>query len=177
LERWYQCLRHYQVQELSKYKILLTAAALVEEYFKDPEVKKIYALSDDVEFGKQSGDVYKKLFSDFMKNEVALVEYCLSKKLPLLIYNGQNDLIVENPGTMRWVEQIHYAESGEFRQTLFKTWKVNGKVAGSVKKAGLLEFRIVNNAGHLVPMDQGANALEMVKSFVEPLRNTTKLAD
>jgi carboxypeptidase C (cathepsin A) len=139
---------------------------LVEEYFKDPNVKKIYVVSDEIEFGKQAGDVFKKLFTDYMKNEVALVEYCLGKKLPLLIYNGQNDIIVSNPGTMRWVEQIHYAEADQFRKTLFKTWKVNGKVAGSVKKAGLLEFRIANNAGHLVPMDQGANTLEMVKSFV-----------
>lgn len=112
-----------------------------------------------------------------MKNEVHLVEYCLSKKLPLLIYNGQNDIIVETPGTMRWVERIQYADSGKFRNTLFQTWKVKGKVAGSYKKAGLLEFRIVNNAGHLVPMDQGENALEMVKQFVEPLRNSTKITE
>lgn len=110
-----------------------------------------------------------------MRDEVHLVEYCLSKKLPILIYNGQNDIIVENPGTMRWVEQIHFADGQKFRETLFKTWKVNGKVAGSVKKAGFLEFRIVNNAGHLVPMDQGENALFMLKEFVEPLRKTTKL--
>jgi carboxypeptidase C (cathepsin A) len=88
---------------------------LVEEYFKDPDVKKIYALSNEIEFGSQGGDVYKKLFTDFMKNEVRLVEYCLSKKLPLLIYNGQNDIIVESPGTMRWVEQIRYSESSQFR--------------------------------------------------------------
>ncbi len=35
--------------------------------------------------------------------ETARVEYLLSKNLPVLIYNGQDDLIVTNPGTMRWV--------------------------------------------------------------------------
>ncbi len=40
-----------------------------------------------------------------------LVEYCLENKLPTLIYNGQNDIIVENPGTMRWVENIHYTNA------------------------------------------------------------------
>jgi carboxypeptidase C (cathepsin A) len=43
-------------------------------------------------------------------------------------------------------------------------------MVGSVKSAGNLEFRIVNNAGHLVPMDQGRNALEMVRSFVNRLK-------
>ena len=67
---------------------------------------------------------------------------------------------------MRWVEKINYSNAETFRNTLFKTWKVDGKVAGSIKAAGKLEFRIVNNAGHLVPMDQGRNALEMVRQFV-----------
>lgn len=105
-----------------------------------------------------------------MKPYVDRVEYLLGQNLPVLIYNGQNDIIVETPGTMRWVERINYANADEFRNTLFKTWKVDGEVAGSIKSAGNLEFRIINNAGHLVPMDQGKNALEMVRSFVNRLK-------
>lgn len=44
---------------------------------------------------------------------------------------------------------------------------MNGKVAGFNKIVGKLELRTVNDAGHLVPMDQGENSLEMVKSFVQ----------
>jgi hypothetical protein len=36
-----------------------------------------------------------------------------------------------------------------------------------MKRAGLLEFRIVNKAGHLVPMDRPVEALDMVVSFVQ----------
>ena len=39
-------------------------------------------------------------------------------------------------------------------------------MAGYVKEVGLFELRTVNNAGHLVPMDQGENALFMAKTFV-----------
>jgi len=28
-----------------------------------------------------------------------------------LIYNGQNDLIVETPGTLKWVEWLHYEKA------------------------------------------------------------------
>ena len=94
------------------------------------------------------------------------VEYLLENNVPVLIYNGQNDLIVETPGTMRWVEQIFYNHTETYKSTLFSPWKVDGKVAGSMKKAGNLEFKIVNNAGHMVPMDQGYNSLAMVKEFV-----------
>jgi hypothetical protein len=53
-----------------------------------------------------------------------------------------------------------------FRNTLFSTWKVNNKVAGYRKQVGLYEIRTVNNAGHLVPMDQGPAASQLVKDFV-----------
>jgi carboxypeptidase C (cathepsin A) len=36
-----------------------------------------------------------------------------------------------------------------------------------MKSAGYLELRTVNNAGHLVPKDQGAAALNMVDEFVK----------
>ncbi len=70
-----------------------------------------------------------------------------------MIYNGQDDLIVQSAGSMRWVDKLKFTQAEQFRKMLFKPWKINNKMVGSVKNAGLLEFRIVNNAGHLVPMD------------------------
>ena len=52
------------------------------------------------------------------------------------------------------------------RNTLFTTWKVNAKTVGYKKQVGLYELRTVNNAGHLVPMDQGPAARQLVKDFV-----------
>jgi hypothetical protein len=42
-----------------------------------------------------------------------------------------------------------------FRNTLFSVWKTGSKTSGYTKSAGYLELKTVNNAGHLVPMDQG----------------------
>ena len=47
-----------------------------------------------------------------------------------------------------------------------KEWKVDGKVAGFHKRVGNLELRTINDAGHLVPMDQGHHALFMARHFV-----------
>ena len=46
-------------------------------------------------------------------------------------------------------------------------WKVNDKVAGFHKIVGHLELRTVNDAGHLVPMDQGKAAQHMMRDFVK----------
>jgi carboxypeptidase C (cathepsin A) len=113
----------------------------------------LYGLNTGIIYDSGADDVYNNLYDDFMKNEVSRVEYLLSKNVPVLVYNGQDDLIVQSAGTMKWVDKLRYANIEEFKSSLFTAWKINGKIVGSIKSAGLLEFRIVNNAGHLVPMD------------------------
>lgn len=50
-----------------------------------------------------------------------------------MIYNGQNDLIVETPGTFKWAERVHYDMAEKFRDTYFSVWKTNGKTSGYKK--------------------------------------------
>jgi hypothetical protein len=73
---------------------LINPAQLIEEYFWNPTIKSLYKLNSEVIYGQQGGDVYKALYEDFMKPEVHRVEYLLKNELPVLIYNGQNDIIV-----------------------------------------------------------------------------------
>lgn len=128
---------------------------LLQPYFRNPAIlKDIYQLNPEIVYDSQSDQVYDALYTDFMKSEMNAVETLLYKGLPVLIYNGQDDLIVQNPGTMKWVDRIHFSQAEEFRKKLFTPWKIDGKVVGAIKSAGLLEFRIVNQAGHLVPMDR-----------------------
>ena len=61
------------------------------------------------------------------------------------------------------------------RDTYFSVWKTAGKTSGYTKSAGYLELKTVNNAGHLVPMDQGAAALNLVKTFVNKCLGTTSI--
>lgn len=48
----------------------------------------------DVEFAAQSGNVYEGLYEDFMFEYEHLVEMLLQEKVNVMIYSGQNDLIV-----------------------------------------------------------------------------------
>jgi len=65
------------------------------------------------------------------------------------------DLIVTS--FFSWSIQVFFYINS--RDTQMKPWKVNGKVAGFNKIVGNLELRTINDAGHLVPMDQGEWAL------------------
>jgi len=85
----------------------------------------------------------------------------------VLVYTGQNDLICNTPGTLRWVEALRFINTETFRDTLLTPWKINSEVKGFYKKVGKMELRTINNAGHLLPMDQGEVTLTMVNEFVK----------
>lgn len=61
-----------------------------------------------------------------------------------------------------------------FRDTLLTPWKINKKVVGFYKRVGNLWLRNINDAGHLVPMDQGEVALALVSDFVTGTLNGEK---
>lgn len=110
-----------------------------------------------------------------MKSEVRLVEQLLIyHDIQVLVYTGQNDLIVQTPGTLKWVENVLYDQRTTFRNTLLTPWKLNNKVVGFYKRAGNLWLRNINNAGHLVPMDQGEVALALVNDFVKGSLSTSQ---
>ena len=102
-----------------------------------------------------------------MKNEVSRVEFLLKNNIPVLIYNGQDDLIVQTAGTMKWVEKINFSGSFKFTEKQFTPWKIGNSVVGSTKSEGPLTLNIVNNAGHMVPMDNPIAALNMISTFVD----------
>lgn len=104
-----------------------------------------------------------------MKSEVRLVEQILihHPNIQVMVYTGQNDLIVETPGTLRWVQRLHYGSGDKFRDTLLTPWRIDKKVVGFYKRVDNLWLRNINDAGHLVPMDQGAVALALVNDFIK----------
>lgn len=140
---------------------------LLQPYFRDEKIGAgIYGFNPEVVFDSQAEAVFDSLYTDFMQPEVQRVQFLLNKKIPILIYNGQQDLIVSSPGTMRWADKLFYDNAHEFRDKLFEAWKIGDKIVGTKKAAGLLELRIVFKAGHLVPMDQPEASLDMATSFV-----------
>jgi len=46
-----------------------------------------------------------------MKSEASRVEFLLNKKVPVLVFQSQHNLMVQNPGAMKWVERLRYENS------------------------------------------------------------------
>jgi hypothetical protein len=85
----------------------------------------------------------------------------------VLVYSGQEDFICNWFGGRAWVQKMQWSGSAQYRAMEWSDWKVSAASAGTFKEQGGLTFLGVANAGHMVPMDQGENALVMLHTFID----------
>lgn len=87
--------------------------------------------------------------------------------LRVLVYSGTNDFIVNWYGGRAWVGNMTWSGQDAYNAQSWNDWKTSGgDVAGTFKSQGNLTFLGVYGAGHMVPMDQGANSVEMLHNFL-----------
>ncbi|XP_019877969.2 retinoid-inducible serine carboxypeptidase [Aethina tumida] len=147
-------------------KLFLPTAILRDE--DDAKVNKIMngdvrkALNISRAWGTQSSWVFSALREDFMKPVTDVVEKLLNETtINVAIYNGQLDLIVDTPGTVKWVDELRWNGSENWKTVTRQPFVVNGIIEGFVKEADNLTFWWVNRAGHMVPSDNPA-AMEYI---------------
>lgn len=76
------------------------------------------------------------------------------EKIPVLLYNGQIDLIVPSPSSLNWIHNLEWSGKEGFYEAPMINWHLNnGSIAGFNKTYGNLHFNLVNGAGHMVPSD------------------------
>ena len=83
---------HVNVYDITKYRPY--PDLIINQYLGNYEVQTLFSLRRDIVFGAQAGNVYEAMYEDFMKPYVHLVEEILRRKCKIMVYNGQNDLIV-----------------------------------------------------------------------------------
>ncbi|XP_052128745.1 retinoid-inducible serine carboxypeptidase-like isoform X1 [Frankliniella occidentalis] len=122
-----------------------------------------------VRFRTTSAQVFNALYADFMKPVTHIVERLLSETdLKVVVFNGQLDLIVSTPGTLAWAERLKW-RMGEYWVTKAprRALAVDGILEGFVKSAGKFSFYWINRAGHMVPADNPAASIEMLRQVTE----------
>ena len=108
-------------------------------------------------------DYYK---ADIMTSTVPELAYILSQGMKVMIYNGQDDLIVNTPGIEAMITKLNV--SG-FAGAKKQNWSVGGEIVGYAQNSGNFTFVVVLKSGHMVPYDQPVNAKDMVGRFVNNL--------
>lgn len=147
---------------------------VLTDYLTNATVAALYNTWNGTQWQSENTDVYNALANDFM-NTVAPDVSNIIKQIPVLLYNGQDDLIVATPTAQNWIgEMYNQANDQSFYNADLQVWLLaNGTNAGLAKNAGNLTFVIVNKAGHLAPYDQIVSTTDMLDRFIQKQTNWT----
>lgn len=133
---------------------------------QDKIKKELGARKDWVECDRS---VYSDMLNDWMVNYQDDVHDLLTDGIRVLIYAGNKDLICNWLGNRRWVDTLKWEGSSKWLASKDFEWQVDGKKAGLVKESKNMDlvFVQVDDAGHMVPMDQPKNSLDMIDRFLK----------
>ncbi|KAI3918254.1 hypothetical protein MKX01_041574 [Papaver californicum] len=98
----------------------------------------------------------------------------LNDGIQFLIYAGEyfritflSNIFQISTGNYNWVHAMKWSGKQDFDRAANVSFVVDGAEAGILKNHGPLSFLKVNDAGHMVPMDQPKAALEMLKRWTQ----------
>jgi len=138
-------------------------------YLRQADIRKRIHVGN-LPYSDYNSTVEKHLIEDFSKSVKPLLENLLENKYKVLIYNGQNDLIISGPLCEIFLDTVSWTGAEKFRRSGKKVWRINKDdrfVAGYVRQSDLLSQVIIRDAGHMVPSDQPARAFDMLVRFIE----------
>eukprot|EP01017_Pseudomicrothorax_dubius_P030996 TRINITY_DN3912_c0_g1_i5.p1 TRINITY_DN3912_c0_g1~~TRINITY_DN3912_c0_g1_i5.p1 ORF type:complete len:205 (-),score=40.34 TRINITY_DN3912_c0_g1_i5:174-788(-) len=141
------------------------------KYGASNEFRSRYRIPKEIVFRDCDDLVYETLADDMYVSEAETFEKLL-EQLPILFYSGRDDMIVPSSGTEEMLSRFEWSGAENFTNTPMTIWKgPNGQVYGKMKSAGNLWFALVDEAGHMVPMEKPASALDLVRRFIAKQRN------
>jgi carboxypeptidase C (cathepsin A) len=128
--------------------------------------KKNFGVPDWLNYNDDNEKMYDDFAADISTSFKRELERILTLGVKTLIYNGQNDVIINTPGTLAYLNSLEWTNSKQWKAAPKKTWSEYGSTnLGWYKRYGNLNFVLVRNAGHLVPADQPQSAWRMLNRY------------
>lgn len=120
---------------------------------------------------ENDNSVFNLLYSNDIATTKWKIRELLVNEIRVLIYNGDKDLLVNYIGTEKWLQQM---TSGNEQYPAIHGWLPNpinelaiaSKTIGKIQQQGKLTYIRIENAGHLVPMNQPENAYNFFNQFI-----------
>ncbi|KAE9361948.1 hypothetical protein PF008_g522 [Phytophthora fragariae] len=134
----------------------------IAPYLNSPNLRKFLHVDERV------GDWQMCSFAnsyDVVMSTSSFVGDLLDDGVRVLIYAGDADLECNWSGNLAWLQALEWTGASAFNAADMHDMVIDGESAGSVIAADTLTFIRVFNAGHMVPQDQPAIALEMINRF------------
>jgi len=118
-----------------------------------------------LEYDVESMPAYRALAGDFMRTVRDKIVTLLDAGYDVMFYNGQMDVIIDYVGTEALVAALPWSGQQAYLQAERVPWRVQGEVAGYVRRSNNLWQVMVRNAGHILPFDQPQWAYDLISRF------------
>jgi len=137
-------------------------------FLNKPQVRRAIHAMELYVWKECSGPVNRALGKDNMIASRPLLALLMDKyHIPILVYNGQMDLICNHVGTEAYLSTMSvWSGLAGWLRARRASWTVDGKIAGYVKNSGDLTFLIVLGGSHMAPMDQPQQSYDMIRRFM-----------
>lgn len=132
--------------------------------------KKSLLVPDNIDYVMSNPKVYTAFADDITRSKAANLVRVL-RKTKVLIYNGQNDVVVNTPGVLLYLNALDWEGIKQWKSTPKTIWTIFDEVRGWAKFSGNLWFVLVNGAGHMVPSDQPRATMNMINNFLYDIRD------
>jgi len=131
-----------------------------------PIRKKLGIIPANVTWGGQAGQVFEYMESAFMVPSINSVDTLLKQGLPVVVYSGQLDLIVDVICTEKWMNKLTWSGMTGFSKATRQLISINGNANGFSQTYENLSMYNIFRSGHMVPFDNGPMALVMFNCIV-----------
>ena len=144
----------------------------VEAYMNQPDVRAaVHVDRESPRFKECADPPYDALQHQdglgVVPSITRLLDGPADKRVRLLFYNGQSDLICNHVGVERALLNLNFQGKAAFHDAKARPWLKNGHVVGYHRSANNLGLLAVKDSGHMVPMDQPEAALNMIATFLD----------
>jgi len=138
-----------------------------ETFLNRNEVKKALGANTEIEWESCNLLVHTEMLGDWVGNFDTDIPILLKSNVRVLIYSGTEDFICNYLGGQEWVNNLNWPGKEQFNAINLSAWRDSkNNTIGLGKSYNGFTFLEVFDAGHMVPMDQPVNALDMLKRFL-----------
>ncbi|GBG67914.1 hypothetical protein CBR_g1033 [Chara braunii] len=164
LEKAGGSINYYDIRKKCDFPPLCYDFSPLERFLNDRSVQEALGVGDR-SWQTCSGSVWSALQLDEMRNLELGVPKLLEAGIRFLVYAGEHDLICNWLGNSRWVARMDWAGREKYSKAPWVAMTMKGKEVGLSSAFEPLTFLKVHDSGHMVPMDQPAPALEMIRRW------------
>jgi len=133
-------------------------------YLNQPAVRSAIHVGS-LRFREGNFAVVSHLMRDYMKSVKPWIEELLEGGYSVVIYNGQQSLMIPFQLTRAFVNSLSWPGAKEYLAADSTIWRVDGEVAGYIQGAKNLQLVMVRDAGTMVPYYQPWRTYDLIRRF------------